>query len=29
MNYQGCAPQTYVSAPGAGTATAKHYRDMM
>jgi hypothetical protein len=29
MNCTECGPQNDVSAPGAGTATAKHHRDMM
>jgi hypothetical protein len=29
MNCTGCGPHTYVSAPGVGTAAAKHHRDMM
>jgi len=29
MNCGWCDPQTEVSQPGAGRATAKHYRDMM
>jgi hypothetical protein len=29
MNCAECGLQTDVSAPGAGTATAKHHRDMM
>jgi hypothetical protein len=29
MNCTACGPQTYVSAPGVGTAAAKHHRDMM
>jgi hypothetical protein len=29
MNFRRVRTQTDVSAPGAGTATAKHYRDMM
>jgi hypothetical protein len=29
MNWTECGPQTDVSAPGAGTAAAKHHRDMM
>jgi hypothetical protein len=29
MNFTECRPQTDVSAPGAGTAAAKHHRDMM
>jgi hypothetical protein len=29
MNCTECGPQTYVSAPGVGTAAAKHHRDMM